>query len=164
MFVKLWQVRVLDIENENVTAEDILVLATDGLWDVVSNEDVASIVQRGLTAWDNESRAGRTPTSCKDEFFNKFCWAIFHRLCSNLSALMFKSFTCCVQISHLLCSNLSPFVFTSISFFKTVPVVSDNSTIFNSLYWQWQAQLIYIQVKHYYFSPMQIQIRLQVKK
>lgn len=53
------EVRVLDIENENVTAEDILVLATDGLWDVVSNEDVASIVQRGLTAWDNESRAGK---------------------------------------------------------------------------------------------------------
>lgn len=53
------EVRVLDIENENVTAEDILVLATDGLWDVVSNEDVATIVQRGLSAWDNESRAGK---------------------------------------------------------------------------------------------------------
>jgi serine/threonine protein phosphatase PrpC len=50
---------VLDIENENVTPEDILVLATDGLWDVVSNDDVANIVQRGLSAWDNESRAGR---------------------------------------------------------------------------------------------------------
>ena len=116
MFVKLWQVRVLDIENENVTAEDILVLATDGLWDVVSNEDVASIVQRGLTAWDNESRAGRTPTSCKDEFFNEFCWAIFHLLCSNLSALMFKSFTFCVQISHLLCSHLSVLMSKSLTF------------------------------------------------
>ncbi len=49
----------MDIENEKVTAEDILVLATDGLWDVVSNEDVATTVQRGLAAWDNESRAGR---------------------------------------------------------------------------------------------------------
>jgi len=53
------EVRVLDIENENVTSDDILVLGTDGLWDVVSNEDVAAVVQRGLTAWDNESRAGR---------------------------------------------------------------------------------------------------------
>jgi len=29
------------------------------LWDVVSNEGVATIVQRGLSAWDNESRAGK---------------------------------------------------------------------------------------------------------
>jgi protein phosphatase 1H len=50
---------VLDVENELVTADDILVLGTDGLWDVVSNEEVASIVQRGLSAWDNESKAGR---------------------------------------------------------------------------------------------------------
>lgn len=42
-----------------MTSDDILVLGTDGLWDVVSNEDVAAVVQRGLTAWDNESRAGR---------------------------------------------------------------------------------------------------------
>ena len=34
-------------------------LATDGLWDVVSNEEVASIVSRGLQAWDNESKAGK---------------------------------------------------------------------------------------------------------
>lgn len=53
------EVRVLDVENELVTADDILVLGTDGLWDVVSNEEVASIVQRGLTAWDNESKAGQ---------------------------------------------------------------------------------------------------------
>ena len=50
---------MLDVENELVTADDILVLGTDGLWDVVSNEEVASIVQRGLSAWDNESKAGR---------------------------------------------------------------------------------------------------------
>ena len=29
------QVRVLDVENETVTTEDVLVLGTDGLWDVV---------------------------------------------------------------------------------------------------------------------------------
>ena len=70
--------RVLDVETETVTTEDVLVLGTDGLWDVVSlnifwrifllkqwrifllkqwrvfvmtqvsNEEVAAIVQRGL--------------------------------------------------------------------------------------------------------------------
>jgi len=53
------EVRVLDVENETVTAEDVLVLGTDGLWDVVSNDEVAAIVQRGLQAWDNESKAGK---------------------------------------------------------------------------------------------------------
>ena len=49
----------MDIENEAVTADDILVLGTDGLWDVINNEEVASFVQRGLAAWDNESKAGK---------------------------------------------------------------------------------------------------------
>jgi len=53
------EVRVLDVENETVTSDDVLVLGTDGLWDVVSNEEVAAIVQRGLQAWDNESKAGK---------------------------------------------------------------------------------------------------------
>jgi len=53
------EVRVLDVETETVTTEDVLVLGTDGLWDVVSNEEVAAIVQRGLQAWDNESKAGK---------------------------------------------------------------------------------------------------------
>ena len=53
------EVRVLDVDVENITGDDVLVLATDGLWDVVSNEEVASIVSRGLQAWDNESRAGK---------------------------------------------------------------------------------------------------------
>ena len=48
--------RVLDIEKESVTGDDILVLGTDGLWDVISNDEVANIVQRGLAAWDNESK------------------------------------------------------------------------------------------------------------
>lgn len=42
------EVRVLDIENEPVTESDVLVMATDGLWDVVSNDRVAAIVDRGL--------------------------------------------------------------------------------------------------------------------
>ena len=47
---------MLDIEKESVTGDDILVLGTDGLWDVISNDEVANIVQRGLAAWDNESK------------------------------------------------------------------------------------------------------------
>jgi len=53
------EVRVLDVDTETITADDVLVLGTDGLWDVVSNEEVAAIVARGLQAWDNESRAGK---------------------------------------------------------------------------------------------------------
>jgi len=53
------EVRVLDVDTENITSDDVLVLATDGLWDVVSNEEVAAIVGRGLQAWDDESKAGK---------------------------------------------------------------------------------------------------------
>lgn len=38
--------RVLDVDTENITSDDVLVLATDGLWDVVTNDEVASIVAR----------------------------------------------------------------------------------------------------------------------
>ena len=47
------------MDTETITTDDVLVLATDGLWDVVTNEEVAAIVARGLQAWDNESRAGK---------------------------------------------------------------------------------------------------------
>lgn len=53
------EVRVVDLQVEDIHCEDVLVLGTDGLWDVVSNDEVASIVQRGLQQWDNESRAGK---------------------------------------------------------------------------------------------------------
>ncbi len=36
------------MENEEVTEADVLVMATDGLWDVVSNERVSEIVDKGL--------------------------------------------------------------------------------------------------------------------
>jgi serine/threonine protein phosphatase PrpC len=42
------EVRVLDIENEDVTDADVLVMATDGLWDVVTNERVSHVVDNGL--------------------------------------------------------------------------------------------------------------------
>jgi len=53
------EVRVLDVDTETITVDDVLVLGTDGLWDVVTNDEVAAIVARGLQAWDNESRAGK---------------------------------------------------------------------------------------------------------
>ena len=47
------EVRVLDVENEEVTEADVLVMATDGLWDVVSNDRVAQIVDNGLRLTQN---------------------------------------------------------------------------------------------------------------
>lgn len=41
------EVRVLDIENETIGESDVLVMATDGLWDVVTNERVAEVVESG---------------------------------------------------------------------------------------------------------------------
>ena len=42
------EVRVLDVENEDISESDVLVMATDGLWDVVSNERVAEIINSGM--------------------------------------------------------------------------------------------------------------------
>jgi len=52
------EVRVLDLESENVGDADVLVMATDGLWDVVSNDRVAEIVHAGLVTYEDadESR------------------------------------------------------------------------------------------------------------
>ncbi len=48
------EVRVLDVAGrDDVSEADTLVMATDGLWDVVSNERVAEIVQAGLTAYED---------------------------------------------------------------------------------------------------------------
>lgn len=35
---------VFDLMSENVNEDDVLILATDGLWDVLSNEEVAQMV------------------------------------------------------------------------------------------------------------------------
>ena len=42
------EVLVLDLEREPVTENDVLVLGTDGLWDIAPNEQVAEIVQKCL--------------------------------------------------------------------------------------------------------------------
>ena len=49
--VQLSQVRVLDVETETVTTEDVLVLGTDGLWDVVSST---------RSQWAQKHRRGAT--------------------------------------------------------------------------------------------------------
>ncbi len=51
------EVRVLDVEGEEVTESDALVMATDGLWDVVANERVAEVVDAGLAAYEDADEA-----------------------------------------------------------------------------------------------------------
>ena len=51
------QVRVLDVENEDISEADVLVMATDGLWDVVSNDKVAEVVDNGLKLYEDADEA-----------------------------------------------------------------------------------------------------------
>lgn len=42
------QVTVLDVDQLELQEDDVIVMATDGLWDVLSNEQVAQLVRRFL--------------------------------------------------------------------------------------------------------------------
>lgn len=42
------EVCIYNIENEELSADDVLVLGTDGLWDITTNEKAAEIVQKTL--------------------------------------------------------------------------------------------------------------------
>ncbi|XP_003217729.1 protein phosphatase 1M [Anolis carolinensis] len=42
------KVEVFDLTTQNIEEDDVLIMATDGLWDVMSNEDVAQIVRNFL--------------------------------------------------------------------------------------------------------------------
>lgn len=42
------EVRVFDVANEHVEDNDVLVMGTDGLWDVTSNETAAEVVESAL--------------------------------------------------------------------------------------------------------------------
>ena len=53
------EVRVLDVDVENITNDDVLVLATDGLWDVVSNAAVAEVVKAGLKLYEDADETRR---------------------------------------------------------------------------------------------------------
>lgn len=43
------QVTVLDVDQLALQEDDVVVMATDGLWDVLSNEQVALLVRSFLT-------------------------------------------------------------------------------------------------------------------
>lgn len=50
-----FQVRVFDTkELSSLTDQEVLVVASDGLWDVLTNEDVARIVRNSLANTDPE--------------------------------------------------------------------------------------------------------------
>jgi serine/threonine protein phosphatase PrpC len=42
------EVLILDVQNVDVTDNDVLVLGTDGLWDITSNNKCADIVTKNL--------------------------------------------------------------------------------------------------------------------
>lgn len=43
------QVQVYDLQSEQLTDSDVLIMGTDGLWDVTSNETATSVVQSALS-------------------------------------------------------------------------------------------------------------------
>lgn len=45
MFAYIFQVRVIDLTEHQWTADDVLILGTDGLWDVISNEEAVNIIK-----------------------------------------------------------------------------------------------------------------------
>ncbi|XP_043218999.1 protein phosphatase 1H-like isoform X2 [Amphibalanus amphitrite] len=63
------QVLVVDLEEEAVTESDVLVMATDGLWDVISNERAAELVEQSLAAFpadDVTKRRYRCTSAAQD--------------------------------------------------------------------------------------------------
>ncbi|XP_071442574.1 protein phosphatase 1H [Hetaerina americana] len=53
------QVIVYDIENESVTDSDVLIMGTDGLWDVTNNEKATEIVKKSLDHFPADVEPGR---------------------------------------------------------------------------------------------------------
>ncbi|XP_066967970.1 protein phosphatase 1H [Macrobrachium rosenbergii] len=50
------EVKVFDIESTDVTDGDVLILGTDGLWDITTNEKAAEIVVRSLSLFPVEEQ------------------------------------------------------------------------------------------------------------
>lgn len=52
------EVRVFDVANEDVQENDVIIMGTDGLWDVTSNETAADVVDKALKHFpvDDEQR------------------------------------------------------------------------------------------------------------
>nr|CAD7431353.1 unnamed protein product [Timema monikensis] len=55
------EVQILDIMNENIDDSDLLIMGTDGLWDVTSNERAVETVKKSLSHFssDNDTRKYR---------------------------------------------------------------------------------------------------------
>ncbi|XP_049783105.1 protein phosphatase 1H isoform X2 [Schistocerca cancellata] len=54
------EIEVFDIEEEDITEWDVLIMGTDGLWDVTSNENAIEIVQKNLAHFREDQRAKYT--------------------------------------------------------------------------------------------------------
>jgi protein phosphatase 1H len=52
------EVRVFDVANEDVQDTDVIIMGTDGLWDVTSNDQAADVVSKALNHFpsDDEQR------------------------------------------------------------------------------------------------------------
>ncbi|XP_047102538.1 protein phosphatase 1H isoform X1 [Schistocerca piceifrons] len=61
------EIEVFDIEEEDITEWDVLIMGTDGLWDVTSNESAIEIVQKNLTHFREDQRAKYGYTSAAQD-------------------------------------------------------------------------------------------------
>nr|CAD7197143.1 unnamed protein product [Timema douglasi] len=62
------EVQILDIMNENIDDSDLLIMGTDGLWDVTSNERAVETVKKSLSHFssDNDTRKYRYTSAAQD--------------------------------------------------------------------------------------------------
>ncbi|XP_063306790.1 protein phosphatase 1J isoform X3 [Pelobates fuscus] len=59
-------VRVYDLSEYEHDANDVMVMGTDGLWDVIKDEEVADIVQRVFASHDNDDQSNRYSLVAKE--------------------------------------------------------------------------------------------------
>lgn len=50
------QVRIFDVTSADLTDGDVLILATDGLWDITSNEKAVATVVKSLSHFPAEDQ------------------------------------------------------------------------------------------------------------
>ena len=54
----LLQVQIIDVENQTYSDTDVIIVGTDGLWDVISNTKAVEIVRSSVSTsgTDNKDR------------------------------------------------------------------------------------------------------------
>ncbi|KHJ97875.1 protein phosphatase 2C [Oesophagostomum dentatum] len=69
------EVRVFDLRNlDSLTDKDVLIIGSDGLWDVLSNEDAGLIVRSSLSATEQSEQSRRVfPKGAADYFDIRIC-------------------------------------------------------------------------------------------